>query len=176
MMQAIPLLFQGAQGVATALSVASGVIEAVGQYSAGMYQAKVAANNARIADENAKRAIHTANVQAQNQDFDALVAMGGLLAELGASGLQVGTGSAALRRKSQSELAARDRGYTIHEGQMQASNYRQQAQDFRTEAAGAKRGAMYSLLGGGLEVGSSLITGASKVNQAKAKRIAAGVY
>ena len=110
MMQAIPLLFQGAQGVATALSVASGVIEAVGQYSAGMYQAKVAANNARIADENAKRAIHTANVQAQNQDFDALVAMGGLLAELGASGLQVGTGSAALRRKSQSELAARDCG------------------------------------------------------------------
>lgn len=173
-MQAIPLMFQGMEGIGTALSVASGVVGLIGAQQMSGFQAKVAERNAQLADENAKRALHDAAVQAQNRDLDSTVEMGDLLANLGASGLAIGTGSAALRRKSQAELARRDRGYIIQEGEMAAHNYRQQAQDFRTEASGAKAEGKWNMLSGALDLGSTLITGASKVNQAKAKRVAAG--
>lgn len=175
MMQAIPAAVTALGGWGTALAVAGTVYSTMASYQQGMYQSKVAANNAQVAEENAKRARQEAAVKAQEQDFNAQAEMGALLANLGASGLNLGTGSAALRRKSQQELAARDRGYTIYEGDTAAAAYQQQAQDFRTEAAGNRMAARNSLVSGIFDIGGSLISGASKVNMTKAKKMSAGI-
>lgn len=175
MMQAIPAAIAAMGGWGTALAAGSAAFTAISGYQQGMYQSRVAANNAQIANDNAKRVTQETAVKAQEQDWQAQTEMGALLANLGASGLSVGTGSAALRRKSQENLAAKDRAYTTYEGETQATGYKQQSQDFTAEAAANRSAAQNALISGVLDIGSSLVGGASKVNVAKAKRINAGI-
>jgi hypothetical protein len=174
MMQAIPLAMAAFGGWGTALAAAGGIYSAVSGHQAGLYQSRVAQNNSVVAMQNADRSVHEAAVQAQDQDFTAQGDMGALLSNLGASGFSLSTGSAALRRKSASDLAARDRNYTTYRGQTTADAYRQQSADFLASAKSSKMGARNALIGGAFEVGGTLITGASKVNDEKARRIAAG--
>lgn len=173
-MQAIPLLMTSLGGTSTALAAAGAGYSAVASNRASMYQARVAQNNALVADMNAGRAVQEAAVRAQEQDFSAQGEIGALLANLGASGFSVSTGSAALRRRSAEGLAARDRNYTMYQGQTTADAYRQQAADFRTSAGASRMEARNALISGGFQIGETLISGASRVNDEKARRIAAG--
>ena len=139
---------------AAVFSIVSGVVGAMGAMSAAQYQAQIANNNAMIAQQNAGRSRQEAAVEAQEQDIDAKSQIGAMLAEMGASGLSLGSGSLALRHTGASELAAKDRGYTIYMGETEAINFENQATQFKTEAKAAKSAGAFNALG-------SLIGGAS---------------
>lgn len=155
--------------VSVGAAVAGTALTAYSQNQSAKMQAQIAANNAKIAEQNAQDAITQAAIEAQMDDQQAQAFIGELLAEQSASGLSLGSGSYALRRKSASELAARDRSITYDAGQRRAKNFRQQSSDFASEAALARAQGRNSLLAGGIEIGSSLISGAATLNQQKAK-------
>ena len=167
---------------ATSLAKLGTIVQAVGAGVGGIatlasanYNAKVAENNAAVEDMNAERAIERAAIIAQEQDVEARGELGALISRAGASGLDARSGSLAGSRRSLQQLAAKDRGLTTHEGQVGADNARQRASDYRSQASLSKSRGTFGFLGSTLEVGSSLITGASRINRIRAKSIGQGI-
>lgn len=158
-------------GLGTALSVGSAVVGAVGTFAQNKFNSQVAANNAQIADRNAERAIFESQVEAQESDIAARGELGFILAQAGASGLDASTGSIATRRKSLQQLAAKDRGLIRSQGDVSAAGSRQQAADFRTSGSQSRRAGAFGLIGGTIDIGTSLVSGAAQVNRRKARRI-----
>lgn len=155
----------------TALKVGGAAFGLVSTLASSNYNAQVAANNVQIAESNAERSVQRAAVEAQEQDVQARGELGAMLASAGASGLNLGSGSALLRRKSAEELAAKDRGFIAFEGQSKAAQFKQQATDIRDEAALAKQQSFFSTIGQGINIGTSLVSGATKVNEITARGI-----
>lgn len=172
-MQAIPAALAATGITSTTLAVASAGMTAIAGVQAAGYKAQVARNNAQIAVNNAERVVQEAAIDAQETDLAARQELGALLAAQGASGLNMSVGSMGLRRKSKEELAAKDRANITYNAATQAGQYRQQASDFREEARTANREKMFAVVEGGLSIGRSLISGASKVNEKKARSLAA---
>jgi hypothetical protein len=90
-------------------------ISAAGQYGSmeaqsanANYQAQVAANNAKIALSNASMATQSGEISAANQGMKTRAAVGTTLAQQGASGVDVNSGSAPKVRAAESELGALD--------------------------------------------------------------------
>ena len=166
-MQMIPQAI-AAIGGSTTLSTAATIAGTGAAIAQNSYQARVALNNAKIAEQNAERAINESKIGAQDQDLEAKAQIGALIARGGASGLSLGAGSLALRRKSAEELAARDRGYTIYAGETKADAYNQQAQDYRTEASSLRTANFMEVIGAGFDIGTSLISGAALTNRRNA--------
>ena len=158
-------------GLSTALQVGATVVGTMGAVQQSNFQSQVALNNAAIAEDNARRSVFEAQVEAQETDFAARDELGQLLAGQGASGLSLGSGSFALRRKGQEELAAKDRGFIRTQGEVQATRFRQQASDQRSESAMAKAAGRNALISGAFDVGTSLLSGAARFNTKKARSI-----
>jgi hypothetical protein len=158
--------------ITTGLQVVGTVAGMASAMSQASYNSKVAENNAIIADQNAQEAILDSQKEAQQRGLAAQAEMGDLLANQAASGLNLGSGSYALARKSQAELAARDTEIVTADGRRRAENYQQQATDFRSEAAQQKAAGRWSIIEGGLGIASSAVSGATRVNKIKAKRYA----
>jgi hypothetical protein len=152
--------------IGTGITIASTLMGTVASMNAASTEAKIAENNAIIAEDNRKRAIQEGQIKAQQQDFEASQELGELVAKQAASGLS-GT-SYALQRKSMRELAARDRGFTIYESEALATRHAQDAQDYRTSAASSRSAKRNAGIAGILGTGSSLISGAAKYNKYKA--------
>jgi hypothetical protein len=169
-MQAIPLAL-ASMSAATAVTTASAVVGGIAAISSARYQSQVAQNNATIATQNAERTRFETQVANQEQDQAAKADIGQLLASGGASGLALGVGSMGLRRKSAEQLAARDRAYTDYAGATRAAGFEQQSNDFTASASAARSEGIFGALGAGLDIGGSLISGASTVNPATASRI-----
>lgn len=163
---------------AAALPVISAVVTAAGvgysAYSANQaanYQAAVAKQNAKVAENNAIHAVNEAAVNARDKDQENKAIIGQLLADQAASGLNLGSGSFALQRKSAEELSARDRQRTIYAGAVTANRYRQQGADFEAQAKLSKMEARNAAISGVLGVGGSLLSSAGKIQAQKAARI-----
>jgi hypothetical protein len=154
----------------TAASVATGVLGTISSINEARFTEEQAAANATILEENAEKATQEAALRAQRQDFDASQELGALIAQQSASGLS--GGSYALQRKTLRELAARDRGTIIFEGDAEARRLQQQAADQRTRASSARSASRFAGISGVLGVGSSLISGATKINELKRKELA----
>ena len=160
-------------GLSTALQVGATVVGTMGAIQQSNYQSQVALNNQAIAEENARRVIFESQIEAQETDIEARGELGQLLAQQGASGLSLGSGSFALRRKGLEELAAKDRGFIRSQGEVRATRHRQQASDFAGESAMAKASGRGALVSGAFDIGTSLVSGASRVNVAKARSLVA---
>ena len=165
-------LLAGAGGLSTALQVGAVALSTVGGIQQSKFQSQVALNNAAIAEDNARRSVFEAQVEAQETDFAARDELGQLLSQQGASGLSLGSGSFALRRKGLEELAAKDRGFIRTQGEVQATRFRQQASDQRSASAQAKAAGRNALISGAFDIGTSLVSGATRVNTKKARSIA----
>lgn len=142
-MNLLPAMFTGS--TSTLLSNVAAGLGAVTSVMSGAYQANVATMNAQIANQNATQALQESAVQSQMQDQEAQQQMGLMLASMSSSGLDIGVGSGALRRRTAEELASRDRGFGAYQGQREATAYRQQAAGFQADASSARIG---GLLGG----------------------------
>ena len=172
-MNLIPQGLAAAFSSVTAASIgqAAAVVSGVSAFSQARYQAKVAGNNATIADANAVRANEEAGMLAQQQDQEARNEMGAFMAQGGSSGLSLGIGSMGLQRKSLDDLAARDRGYTVKAGESRAAAFRQQGSDFRADAKSANRSGLFGLLESGIGFAGSLISDAPTVSPEAARRV-----
>lgn len=154
----------GAGAAASGLQVVGTALSAVSGLASANYQASVAKANAKIAEQNAARAQQEAAVAAQEQDWQAAAEIGQMVASMGASGLLIDSPSNLAKQRSARQLAAKDRGYTIYRGATEGANYSQQAATFRADAGAARTAGI-------LGVGSSLISGATKINSIKASTI-----
>lgn len=159
-------------GLGTALSVGSTVLGTVSAIGAANYQGKVAANNARIAEQNAVQASERSQNEQLEADRETAALLGEQEAIQGASGL---TGASQLRtRRSAQRLGRQDAENIRLGGDREIQNFRQQAENFRAEGRAAKAQRAGAILGGAFDIGSSLISGAK--GSRNANRITAGSY
>lgn len=148
---------------AVGLSALSSVFAGFTQYRAGQYQVSIANMNKKIAEENAKRAQFSAQVEQQDSDLVARAMLGEQVAEQAASGLTLNSGSFRLARKSAHELARKDALNIRTAGDVEAHNYKVEAANYALQSQGMRSSAWGSLLGGFLEGAGSLISGTAKI-------------
>lgn len=149
-----PLLASG--GAAAALTAGSAGLSALSAVQGGNYQAAVARNNARIAEENAARTSAAAQRESLRSDQDYRALLGEQLAAQGASGFDIlgrSQTSARMLTKRTGRLAAMD---ITTEGEAGARRSLQEAANFRGEGKQAK-------LQGYLTGAAALLKGASDV-------------
>lgn len=153
--------------IAQGISVASSVIGMIGNMQAEAYNAAVAERNARLMEENARLEIERSQIEQQDWGDEARGQLGRLMAELGASGMVMGTGSAALRRSGSERLAQRDAERIREEGVGRADEFRQRAADYQGEAGFARRRQGFALLSGVTGALTSYLGHASQINRAR---------
>jgi len=152
--------------VATGIGVAGSVIGTFANVQSANYQAMIAERNKKIQLENADRAIARSQQEQYMQDRQAAYMLGQQEAQQGASGLKVGGRSFMLTRRASRELARLDALNIRQAGQLEAYNYRVASEDSAAAASFARSQAMFSLLGGFLDAGTSLIGGIGNYNKA----------
>lgn len=141
--------------IGVALSAAGSVASGMAQAQAARAQAEIDQMNAEIAEDNAARAIHRSQVEAQDQDMLTAAMIGEQISQQGASGLS--GRSQLLVRKAAAELGRKDALNVRQAGEIEAYNYRVDAAGARASADMRRRSAGFSLLEGFLGAGSSLI-------------------
>lgn len=130
-----------------------GGVAALGQ---GLYQSQVAKNNAVIAEQNANAASEQAQLQQMRSDREYAAQRGTYLAETGASGVNLGSGSAqdilGLINRNQREAATDLR----RQGEAQSTDFNNQSAAYKGQAAAAKSAGISSLVGSVLKAGGQL--------------------
>lgn len=171
-------------GVTAALTGLSAIVGAVGSFAqagaaadsanqqAAMaaYQAQIAEMNKRVAEENERRVQERAQVEQQDQDFEARAFIGAQEAAQSASGLALGGRSQIMTRRSAHELARRDALNIRQAGEIDAYNFRvdaanagAQAQLHRMQADSYRQQASQSQLAGWIGATGSLLSGAGRI-------------
>lgn len=147
----------GGVGIGTALQVGGSLLGIASAVGAANYQAQVAKNNAQIAEQNAQLSSTQAQEQQQQNDQQVAALVGEQEAIQGASGL---TGASQLRTRRSTQRLGRIDSFNIRaQGDQNIRNARQQAENFRGEAAVAKSNGLASIFSGGLDIASSLVGG-----------------
>lgn len=139
----------------------SAILGAAGSYNKDIaaannaaYQAQVAKNNAAIARQNAELETQTGEITAANYGMKTRAAVGKTLAEQGASGVDVNTGSSVDVRSAESKLGLLD-ALTIRANaarksygyQVAATGAEAESGLLTSEAQQAREAAPYSALG-----------------------------
>jgi hypothetical protein len=153
--------------IAQGVSVAAGVVGTISNMQAAAYQQAVAQRNAQLMEENARRAIEQSQREQEDWGQAAREQLGRLMADLGASGVAMGAGSALRRREGAGELAQRDAMRIREEGVTTAENFRQQAADFKGEAKMARRRKSFALFEGVVGTMGSYLGHATQINRAR---------
>lgn len=164
----------GGTGLAAVGAVASGVgavYSTIANVQAANFQAAVAMSQQEQLELNAAGARTRAGAEAQDQDFANLLAMEEVLAQQGASGFATTSASLADRRQLNRVLATQDRERIVLAGETEARNLQSQANTAGVEAQLASNRATTAAIAGTIDVGSTLITGASNVNKAFARKV-----
>lgn len=156
----------GGLGLGSILSAGSSILGTIGAIGSANYQAQVAKNNAKIAEENARNASQASQTEQQQNDQQTLALVGEQEAIQGASGLSVSGGSQLRTRRSAQRLGRQDSINIRTQGQSEVRNLLQQAENFRGEARAQKSAAFGSAIGGIFDVGASLVGGARSVRSA----------
>ena len=124
-------LISGLAGAGISAAGSYGSMEATSRNAA--YQAQVAANNAKVAVENAGMATQAGEVAATNRGLKTRAQVGQTLARQGASGVDVNSGSAPKVRAAQSEVGMLDALTIRSNAAKQAYGYETQATNFTAE-------------------------------------------
>lgn len=141
----------------TLLTAGTAVVGAVSAIQGGNYQAAVARNNARIAEENAARQSEAAQREALRSDQDYRALLGEQLAAQGASGFDILGRSQRDARQLTRRVGRRAAMDITDEGAAAARRSQQEAANFRGEGRQAR-------LQGYLTGGARLLQGASDVH------------
>jgi hypothetical protein len=159
----VPLVLAGLGAAGTAISAAGSVESGNAAQTAYNYQAQVAANNAKIAQQNAAWDIQAGETAATNKGLQTRAAVGTQKARQGASGIDVNTGSAPDVRAGTEELGMLD-ALTIR------SNAAKQAYGAEVEATSDTAQSQLDTMAGqqakeagDINAASGLLTGASTV-------------
>lgn len=127
------------------------------------YQSQVAANNAKVAQQNAAWSIQAGNVQAANSGMQTKAQIGSQKAAQGASNVDVNTGSAAAVRAGTQEIG-QDNALTIRSNAAkQAYGYEAQATSDTAQSQLDVMAGQQAQTAGDIGAASSLLSGASTV-------------
>jgi|SRR5215472_902504 len=147
--------------VALGLSLVSGVFSAMGamqqanaQAAQANYQAQVAAQQKIIADQQASYETAKGETQAQQQGLEAKAKVGAVVAQEGASGLDVASGSPAAVKDSAFRLGTYNEQLVRADAERRAYDYKiqgwtaeQQSKLYSMEAESAKSGGQLAAIG-----------------------------
>lgn len=157
-------------GLPVILGAAGAGISAIGAIGQGesqaaeaKYQSQVAANNARIAQQNANYALAAGETQATNVGLQERAKGGAITAGIAANNIDVNTGSAKQVRESQAEIGTEDVQQTLSNANLTAYGYRTQATSFQAESQLQAAEAPRDVLGGALTGLGTLASGASNL-------------
>jgi hypothetical protein len=152
----------GGAGIAGALLSAFGTIEG-GQATknAASYSAQVAANNAIIAQQNAKYAAEAGQTQATAEALKGAATGGAIKGGQAASGVDVNTGSAVDVQTSQRETSKLNTETTLNNAQLQAYGYRTQATGYQAQSQLDLAQAQQAPIGADLAASGGLLSSAS---------------
>lgn len=164
--------------VSTALALGSTAVGAMGavsemnaQRAELSYRGAIATRQAQLEEQNAAMVRQAGAVAAQDQDFEAAAIMADELATMSGRGFLVNSASYARRRDQQAALARRDRLRTVVDARNQAASASNRATTARLEADQARAAGRNARTSGILNIGSSLISGASLTGETFARRI-----
>lgn len=132
-----------------------GVASAIGQ---GNYQAAVAEQNAKIAQQNAQRATDRAAIEAQENDLLTRGMLGQQMAAMSASGVSTDSPSFLMTRRAARTRGRLDTLNIIQGGQLENYNYLTDATNQRAVAAGARSQGYANAFGTALGGVGSLIS------------------
>lgn len=104
----ISLTMMGVAVAGGAMAAKSKMDSAAAQSSNAAYQAQVAENNAKIANTNAELETQSGEIQAANNEMKTRSKVGTTMAQQGASGVDVNSGSSVGVRAGESELGMLD--------------------------------------------------------------------
>lgn len=160
----------GLAEAAIALTALGTVGSAAGQYQQGKqqaaqakYQAAMASNNATIAEQNARDVAAAGKAEEQRQRIANSQQMGQLRAQIGASGVDMGSGSA-LDASADQAMTGEFNALGVRDNwQRQQNNSLQQANDFRSQSALYGTAAKNASSGGLWGAATTLLGGAGSV-------------
>ena len=155
--------------IGTVASIGGTVFSVISGIQQANYASSVAKRNALIQDQNAKQAVRKSQIDQQEQDLFAAAALGDQEAAQSSSGVSVASGAFVSARDSARTLARKDANNIRYGGELQKVNYQDQAAGYTAEAANAKN-QIPGIVGAGItNLGSTLVTSASKFGSLKKK-------
>lgn len=159
-------------GWATAASLASTAIGGIGALQQGRaaaasagYNAQVASNNAALATQNAQFAGAEGEVNAAASGAKTRAAIGATLADQGASGVDINSGSSVDTRASEAELGMLNTQNIRAQAARDAYGFQNQAISYTGQAALDKSQKESDQIGGYLNAGASVLGGLGKASQ-----------
>lgn len=146
---------------AALLTATTSLVSGIAGFTTSQYQSMVAKNNAKIAEENARRAVDEGQQEKIDNDFEIRALLGEQTAVQSGSGLALSSRSAQAVRRS-TRLIGEQEGQRIMDKTMQeAKNFKQQAADFKAESRAHKVTGAFDLAGGVLGAAASVAGGVS---------------
>lgn len=133
------------------------------EQQANNYQAGVARINKQIAQQNAEYSRATGEVEAEQSGIKTRQQVGGVVAAKSASGLDVGSGSAADVIESQRDVGIYDQALIRSNAARRAFGYEVEATKDESQAQLFKMGAGNAKTAGDIGVASSILGGAGSV-------------
>jgi hypothetical protein len=148
---------------ATGLSAAGDVFGGIGGYQLANYQAAVAANNAKIMQQNAESSYQAGDYEQQVQGLKTSQVIGAQRAGYGASNIDVNVGSPTNVEQSTRLVGAMDQAMIRFKAAKEAAGYQLAAASETAQSKLDQMAGTGALVGGLFKAGSSIIGGASSL-------------
>lgn len=132
------------------------------------YQARVADQNARLSDEQARDALDRNKVDAQRLYRKIGQTAGQQTAAMAANGIDLSSGSALQVQQDTSAIGAEDVAQLYKSGAQEERGYEISAANDRAKAQGARQAATGALVSGAFDVASTVLGGVSQYKKLKA--------
>jgi hypothetical protein len=161
--ETIAIAALAAGGISTAVSVMGAYEQGQAQKRNADYQAKVADMNATISKQNANYEMALGEQRNEQQQTKAKAAVGSIVANQGANGLDVNSGSNLAVQTGAEEMGALDSQTIKNNATRTAYNYQVQATEATAQGQLDRAEGSQAQLSSYLNMGSSLLGGASSV-------------
>jgi hypothetical protein len=149
--------------VGTAVSAIGAGVGAYSSFKQSQYQAAVAKNNSIISANNANTALEQGQAAESASKENTTRTIGREMAAEGANNVDVGFGSPALVREGTQNTGNLDAATIRYNASQTAAGFLQQSAGYSSESSLDTAAGRNALLGGALNIGSSVIGGASSI-------------
>ena len=159
----LALLGTGASLVGAGVGAYSAISQGTAQKNSADFQAAVDKNNAVIAGYNADIAEQSQSQKTQAIERDGSLRLSAQRAALGASGVDVDTGSGGNVQSATVEDTQRAAATSQYQGELTGYGYRTQEQNLTDQAAVTTATGANAATAGAISAGSSILSGAGQV-------------
>jgi hypothetical protein len=150
--------------IAAIAGAAGSIFSGLATGEAASYQAQVADMNAKIAQQNASRAIQAGQAKVYAEGQKNAAQSGQIKAALAANGVDVNSGSALATEVGQRETGELDTQTAMNNAELEAYGYKTQASGFQAQANLDTAEAEEAPVAGVLNAGGGLLANASSIS------------